>query len=46
MTDLGLNDIILDIKNHNNYDFVRAEVSKKGKGLISGKGINEKLEVT
>ncbi len=32
MTDLGLNDIILDIKNHNNYDFVRAEVINKGQG--------------
>ncbi len=35
MTDLGLNDVILDIKN---YDFVRAEALNKGQGLISGKG--------
>ena len=28
MTDLGLN----DIKNHNNYDFIGAEVLNKGQG--------------
>ena len=32
MTDLGLEYTILDFKNHNNYNFVRAEVLNNGQG--------------